>query len=188
MDETTGVVIPIRSFRNGKSRLAEVLDPEERTALVLELAERAVDASLPLPTLIVGRDEKIEPWARERGCDFLYYAGELNEAVRAGYERISGTVAVVSADLPLAQNFSTQLPEGPAIVTDQHKTGTNALVLPGGLDFQFSFGPDSCARHVAEFKRMGLVPEVIHNELSIDIDRPEDLKTLTPFRRDGTET
>lgn len=65
------------------------------------------------------------------------------------------------------------------IVPDRHGTGTNALVLSPPDVIAPSFGPDSCARHVAAAEAAG-VPHRVEEVpgLRLDVDTPADLAEL----------
>jgi 2-phospho-L-lactate guanylyltransferase len=68
---------------------------------------------------------------------------------------------------------------GVVIVPDRHRTGTNALVLSPPDAIEPSFGPDSCARHVAAADAAG-VPHRVEEipGLALDVDTPGDLAEL----------
>jgi 2-phospho-L-lactate/phosphoenolpyruvate guanylyltransferase len=68
---------------------------------------------------------------------------------------------------------------GVVIVPDRHRTGTNALVLSPPDAIEPSFGPDSCARHVAAADAAG-VPHRMEEVpgLALDVDTPGDLAEL----------
>jgi 2-phospho-L-lactate/phosphoenolpyruvate guanylyltransferase len=65
------------------------------------------------------------------------------------------------------------------IVPDRHGTGTNALVLSPPDVIAPSFGPDSCARHVAAAEAAGVSHRVEEVPgLTLDVDTPGDLAEL----------
>jgi 2-phospho-L-lactate/phosphoenolpyruvate guanylyltransferase len=68
---------------------------------------------------------------------------------------------------------------GVVIVPDRHGTGTNALVLSPPNAIEPSFGPDSCARHVAAAEAAD-VPHRVEEVpgLTLDVDTPGDLAEL----------
>ena len=53
LEPRAGVVIPIRAFRSGKVRLADVLSTTERAELAETMADRVVAAAGNLPIVIV---------------------------------------------------------------------------------------------------------------------------------------
>ena len=65
------------------------------------------------------------------------------------------------------------------IVPDHHEDGTPVLAVPSSVDFEYAYGPGSCARHVAEAERRGLGVRVVHDHaLGFDVDDAADLAAL----------
>jgi 2-phospho-L-lactate guanylyltransferase len=175
-------VVPVKSFRAAKLRLAPVLDAPAREALARELAGRVIVAAAPLSVLVVCDDEEVAAWAEERGARVAWTPGlGLSAAVMAGVSQLCSEgvdLAVVAhADLPFAAGLA-ELGE-PGIVTlvpDLRHDGTNVAVVPTGAGFRFSYGAGSFKRHLFEASRLGLACQVVHDRrLAIDIDLPEDL-------------
>ena len=61
------LLVPVKSFRRAKLRLAGVLDEEERGQLARELAEIAVAAAHGMPVYVVCDDGEVADWAVTRG-------------------------------------------------------------------------------------------------------------------------
>jgi 2-phospho-L-lactate guanylyltransferase len=176
------VLVPVKSFRAAKHRLAGVLDDDAREALARELASRVIAAAAPLPVLVVCDDNEVASWAVERGARVAWTPGfGLSAAVMAGVAQLAAEgfeLAVVShADLPFAAGLA-KLGE-PGIVTlvpDRRRDGTNVAVVPPGARFRFSYGAGSFERHRAEAARLGLSCQLVYDRrLAIDVDLPEDL-------------
>jgi len=176
------VLVPVKSFRTAKLRLASVLDPPAREALARELASRVIAAAAPLAVLVVCDDLEVAAWAREHGARVAWTPGlGLSAAVMAGVEQLAGEgveLAVVAhADLPLAAGLAT-LGEAGAVtlVPDLRRDGTNVAVVPTGAGFRFAYGAGSYERHRKEAARLGLPCHIVHDRrLAVDIDLPEDL-------------
>ena len=108
MESPTWIVIPVRSLTDGKRRLAPVLDPDERAALVRRMFLRTLDAAFAAgpPVLVVSPDPNALALARDRGATGLEEPRpvELNRALelaaREAASRGAGALLVVSADLP----------------------------------------------------------------------------------------
>ena len=62
-----GVVVPVRGFARGKSRLAGTLDADAHEAFVRELAGRAVDAARGRPTVVVSSAPEVVAFSIARG-------------------------------------------------------------------------------------------------------------------------
>jgi 2-phospho-L-lactate guanylyltransferase (CobY/MobA/RfbA family) len=64
---------------------------------------------------------------------------------------------------------------GITVVTDSHRTGTNVLALPTGLDFTFCFGTNSAQAHEREAQRLGIdVHMEFNSPWRYDVDEPDD--------------
>ena len=108
MDRSTWIVIPVRSLTDGKRRLAAVVEPRERAALVRRLFERTLKAAVEAgpPVLVVSPDPAALDLARERGAAALEEPRpvELNHALelaaREAEARGAEALLILSADLP----------------------------------------------------------------------------------------
>jgi len=180
---TTHVLVPIKSFRAAKVRLAPALDADQRAALARRMAARVLRAAHRLPTWIVCDDDEVAAWAAERGTPVLWTPGlGLNGAVTEGIARLARDhsaleVIVAHADLPLADDLGRVAGfAGITFVPDRHDDGTNVLCLPTGLGFEVAYGPGSFARHRAEADRLALPYRVLRDpRLGWDVDVPADL-------------
>lgn len=188
MNDGTGVVIPIRAFADGKSRLAPYLPPRDRARLLEAMAERVVSAAGDLPVVVVTGAAEVKAWAGDLGVEVLDDPGSLDGAARAGRERWAAAglarVAVVHADLPLVESLDELARPGKApvaVLSPCHRNdGTPALSVPTGSDFEFAYGPGSFERHRAAAAAAGLeVRELLDVEgLRRDVDSVEDLDAL----------
>ena len=105
----TVVIIPVKSFRLGKQRLASALDDAQRSrlgrALATHVAETVEEAGL-LAMFVTG-DPEVAAWATSSGFPSLPDPGQgLNAAAAAGVEwadRSRSTWIVLHSDLPLLQ-------------------------------------------------------------------------------------
>ena len=132
MESSTWIVIPVRSLAGGKRRLAPVLAPEERAALVRRMFLRTLEAALAAgpPVLVVSPDPAALALARDRGATGLEEPRpvELNHALelaaRAAKARGADALLVVSADLPdlEAEDLRAMLPP-PDRVAGNETTG-----------------------------------------------------------------
>jgi 2-phospho-L-lactate/phosphoenolpyruvate guanylyltransferase len=176
------VLVPVKSFSEAKLRLAPALTSVERVALARSMASAVVSSAAPLPTAVVCDDAEVAAWARELGALVVWEPERgLNRAVEAGVARLGGAgarrVIVAHADLPLARHLAWVggFP-GVTLVPDRRDNGTNAVCVPVGAGFTFSYGPGSFARHAAEAHRLGLALRVVRGTaLAADVDLPADL-------------
>lgn len=180
------VILPIRSFRDGKSRLAESVGDAERDALVRHWAETVAAAAHELAVLVVSGDHDVLDWAERRGLAALQPSEPgLDQAAdqgrahahRLGYRR----VMIAHADLPRARDlrpvFNTDAVV--VIVPDVAQDGTNVLVVPTDDRFIFSYGPGSFERHRDAAVQLGWVYSILEDpDLAVDIDDASDLTAL----------
>lgn len=175
------VVVPIRSFRSGKGRLAGVLTETERASLSTTLAGRVLDAVAGLPVVVVTSDDDVRSFAQARGATVIDDPGSLNEAAHAGrhaaIEHGASFVAIAHADLARPTPFGWVADyDGVTIVPDRHGEGTNVLCIPASASFGFAYGEGSRHRHELEATRLGLPTRVVVDEsLGWDVDEPDDL-------------
>ena len=172
------------------------------------MALRVLRAAAPLPVLVVCDDDEVAAWALLSGATVVRQDKPgLNNAVQSGFAaaRDAGYkwAVIAHSDLPLATSFDHLLEHsldhsksglrdaGPssdstaAIVGDQHRDGTNVLVLATSCNFEFHYGPSSFDAHCAEATKQGLDLRIVADAaLAIDIDTPTDLARLPSNWRD----
>lgn len=193
---TAAVVIPIRGFDAGKSRLGATLDPARRADLLQAMAENVVVAAGTLPVAVVSNAREVRSWAATLGLTVLDDPGTLDLAAAAGLGWAAaagfGRVVVAHADLPLATSLAPVATDGlrPVVtaVPCHRDDGTPVLSLPtAATGFVFAYGPGSFRRHAAAARAAGLAFRVRRDRrLGRDVDTPEDLVGLGfPMGRAG---
>ena len=191
---STWVIVPVKPLQRAKSRLSDVLTPEQRRLLAERMLRHVLQVLRTVPqilgTLVISRDSRVLAIAREYGLRTVQEAGapELNAALgratRVVAEWGGDSVLVLPADLPLldAADLGELIDSGaetPAVViaTDESRDGTNALFMrpPGIIDY--AYGEGSFTRHCTLSRKAGIVPRE-HNSvfLSLDIDVAADLE------------
>ena len=182
----------MRSFSDAKARLSSVLTEDARAALARTMAERVVDAAGARPTIVVTSAPEVVDWCRERSVATIDDPGTLDAAADAGraWLRNEGftRVVIAHADLPFASSLDDVASDGAqlvaVVVPDHRNDGTPVLAVPVDAPFNFSYGPGSAARHIAEAERCGLEVRVVRDAaLAFDVDIEADLRTLESRRR-----
>ena len=194
----TIAVLPVKSFRAAKTRLAADLglpQPE----LAAEMAEgvlRALCASSVERVLVVTRERRIEDLAAELGAELVeedelrgHSAAATLGVVRAmqlGAER----VLLAAGDCPLltAADVDALLArhDGPGVVilADRHGTGTNGLLLTPPNAIPPSFGMGSRERHAEIAHRAGVAWTVEDvPAFAYDVDTADDLAAVEDAQR-----
>lgn len=197
---TCWAVVAVKWPAAGKGRLAEVLSAEQRQQLVQSMflhvvatlqAAASVDGMAivtPEPQRIeqllgaeVVRNERVLLLADpNRGLN-----GAFMHAAEVLAQRGADELLVLHADLPLLspaevdQLIVTGRQTGFAIAPDKLAQGTNGVFLALPTRFQFQFGADSCALHLAEAARLGWSAQRVRLAgFEFDVDEPEDLSRL----------
>ena len=193
---TAAVVIPIRSFDAGKSRLGASLDPARRADLLQTMAEHVVAAAGTMPVAVVSNAREVRSWAATLGLTVLDDPGTLDLAAASGLGWAAaagfGRVVVAHADLPLATTLAPVAADGlrPVVtaVPCHRDDGTPVLSLPtSATGFVFAYGPGSFRRHAAAARAAGLAFRVRRDQrLGRDVDSPEDLLGL-PLPMGGSD-
>lgn len=197
------VIIPVKPLRLAKSRLAEVLTPEERQKFAEAMLRHVLGVVQEVPevagTLVISRDNKALSIAREYGANTVQESGnpELNTALMRATKVLSSwrceATLVLPADLPLicADDISGIIALGrysPAMViaTDRNHDGTNALLLrPPGI-INYAYGPGSFYRHLEMAEEVGADVREYHSpRLMLDIDVPEDIERYNRLVNSG---
>lgn len=175
-------LVPVKSFRTAKLRLAEVLDAPAREQLARDLAARVLAAAAPLPVTVVCDDEEVRAFALEHGAGVAWTPGlGLSGAVAAAVGQLAEAgidlVVVAHADLPFAAGLAELGEPGCVVlVPDLRRDGTNVAAVPARAGFRFAYGPGSFERHRAEAERLSLPCRIVHDRrLAIDVDLPADL-------------
>lgn len=187
------VIIPVKPFNRAKSRLSQVLTPEQRQSLAETMFKHVLDTVHAVPqiggTLVISRDTKALAIARDYGARTVQESGspELNPALMRATQIVAqwnaGAVLILPADLPLLapEDIVGMVEMGReaktiVIATDQHQDGTNALLIrPPGL-LKYAYGVGSYQRHLQLAREAGATVKTYHSRrLSLDVDVPEDL-------------
>lgn len=200
------LVVPVKSLRHGKSRLALALDAPQRRAFVERLLVRTLERAARFPglerTLVVSACS--EARARASACGAMVIEerapGGLNNALgqarlalrNAGVTRM----LMVSSDLPLLQPEDLQCLAAAsstgaiAIAPDRAGQGTNGIGLRAAMDFDFLFGPNSFQRHLERAQQLDVDSAIVKRAgLAFDVDLPIDLAELRALeQRHGHRT
>ncbi len=185
------LVVPVKSLREGKTRLANVLAPAQRRALMDQLLVHVLAQAAEYPgldkTIIVSGCDTTRARAVALGVHAIAETGcGLNAAIDQGRLALrhwgASKMLVVPCDLPmLASEDLRQLsrrgkPGLIAIAPDRRGIGTNGLCLDPKLEFAFQFGEHSYRSHIASALHLGLQHDTTNSAgLAFDVDTPEDL-------------
>jgi 2-phospho-L-lactate guanylyltransferase len=182
-------LIPVKQLRRAKMRLAPLLDEDARRDLTLAMLEDVLATAMACAhvrdVFVVSDDATVLELAGNAGANALPEPGDLNEALTRAAATLIGTgttrLLVLAGDLPLATPESiTHVATASecVVIVPSPDGGTNALALqPGTIAFQF--GPGSAKKHEDAAAAGSLTVRLIDStEIGLDIDTPQDLRTL----------
>jgi 2-phospho-L-lactate guanylyltransferase len=193
----TWALVPIRGLETAKTRLGDNLDAEERRDLVVDLLGRTLvatrDAGRIAGTIVVTMDPAAAGMARDhRAVGLVERAPGLNGAISAARSvaiaRGATAVLVLPADLPaisaeevdaLVRRAARAVDPSSrglvALVTDQHGSGTNALLVSPPLLIDPRFGVASRDLHRAAAAGAAAAFVELDGPLALDVDTTDDL-------------
>jgi 2-phospho-L-lactate guanylyltransferase len=188
---TPRILLPVRPFAEGKTRLAAVLSAAEREALNRRFFEHVLGVASQVGDChVISRSEAVLEAAWAAGAETIVEAGDDLNGALAQASAVVGAlsdepVLALSCDLPfvtvddLAALIAAGANSDAVAACDTAGRGTNALLLqrPGLIPFRY--GPDSIAAHRGEAERAGLRFAIIARPgLAEDIDTPDQLAAM----------
>jgi 2-phospho-L-lactate guanylyltransferase len=183
-------LIAVKERAAGKQRLASTLNRAARSALVEDMLTRVVHATRLATTIDHVAIVSPERSAIDSAVTWLPDSGlGLNSALDSAAHALAGRGAdellILPGDLPLltAREVDELITRGRscgvALAPDRQRLGTNAIYTRLPCRFEWCFGVESWARHLAG-ARLACDPAiVVAPGLAFDVDEPDDL-TLWP--------
>jgi 2-phospho-L-lactate/phosphoenolpyruvate guanylyltransferase len=195
MDRSVWAVVVARIAHGAKSRLAPVLEPDQRRSLALSMLSDVVRvcASTVDGVVAVVDDVSARCEAERIGALVIddVHPVDMNDAVRRGVREAAAqgarTVIVLPGDIPLVSSRDLEAllaaaaghPRVVVIGASHDGYGTNALLLRPPDVISPAFGPPSVERHVRLGIAAGAFTRVVRDlDLALDVDTPADLATL----------
>ena len=200
-DSRIWAVVPVKRFSAAKTRLASVLDAAERAELARLMFEDVRDALMQCRdilagTLVVTSDAEAAALARCHGAAVVPDTPDcgINDAirwaVRSIHTKADDALMVVPADIPqvtpnafaqAASAIATKPRLAIAVAADDR--GTNLFACRPVEAIAPCFGPLSFDQHRRAALQAGVaVRTLCLPELSLDIDRPENLRTFLTLK------
>lgn len=191
---STWALIPIKGFDRGKSRLSEVLSPEERELLARELFEHVVQVLREAPNVdgIAVVSDSLDARDHAEGLGLLALsdppgkpglARVVDDALRQLANRGATKAIVCMSDLPdltsddIAGVARALTEVEVVLVPDRLGQGTNVIALAPPTVLPSCLGhEDSLLRHLARARELGLTVNVqLSSGIAFDVDDPVDL-------------
>ncbi len=211
-------ILPVKEMVGAKQRLAPLLSPEERIAL-MQVMLRDVLAALSAAQGLAGialvtLDPWAEPLAQEHGARIITegaregHTGAVTAAAAVLQAEGVASILTLPGDIPAVKTPEIEAlieaaNASPAfIIAPAHdEQGSNAILMSPPNAVRLRFGEDSYFPHLAASRVAGIVPQILHLPgIAMDIDHPADIarfasmpeaqatQTLAWLRQSGTLT
>ncbi len=184
-------IVPVKSFRGAKSRLAPVLSADKRAGLAAAMLADVLAALAATPGLAGVMVVANEPGVAPEGVRVLVDRAACGQsaAVAQGVRALAAEgvreMVTVPGDVPLATSDEIAAVighrPGPAvsIAPARDRLGTNALACTPSDVIRFAFGAASFDPHCEAARAAGARLRVLDLPgLGLDIDIPDDLAEL----------
>lgn len=193
----TTAILPVKSFRDAKTRLAADLGGPQ-PELAAEMAAgvlRALCASSVDGVVVVTRERSVMDLAAELGAELVEeerpdgHSAAAQLGILRALELGAQRVLLAAGDCPLLTAaavdglLARHRGGGVVILADRHGTGTNALLLAPPTAIPPSFGMGSRERHAELAHRRG-VPWTVEEvpAFAYDVDTADDLAAVRAQR------
>jgi 2-phospho-L-lactate guanylyltransferase len=200
-------VVPIKELDGAKQRLAPLLSPAERRALIEvmmgEVLEAVCEASSLAGIMVVTLDPQATALAQRLGARVVTDGAREGHtgSVMAGVELLvregRGGMITLPADIPAATSqeidlvVATHLPAPSFTISPAHDDlGSNAVICSPPDAVPLRFGDNSYFPHLDAAHRCGIEPSVMRQPgIAMDIDHPVDLVSFLRLPQSaGTRT
>ncbi len=190
------LLLPVKRIENAKQRLAPLLSPAARqalmTAMMTDLFAAARAATAPDRVFVVTADPTAAALATTLGWTVLHETTQTSEtaSVDAASRHCESlgitTLLRLPLDLPLVtaadiDAIFAAAPDKPGtvLVPSRDGSGTNAILRTPPTLFPSHFGPDSYTKHVAEAEHTNATIIHLRNpRIEMDVDDEADLAAL----------
>lgn len=189
-------IVPVKPFSEGKSRLRACFSPNH----LLEINRKCFFRTLKTlqacseinQVLVVSRSDEVLSLALGYGAEALMeeppYSlnNGISQALAYLTEKDCSKILIIPTDLPrlevddLHQLLNhTKQSSTIRLVPDNFQTGTNAVLLTKGFDFEPQFGRNSFQKHSRQaLKLSGKLEVLLLENIQHDLDTYADLKML----------
>jgi 2-phospho-L-lactate/phosphoenolpyruvate guanylyltransferase len=187
-------ILPVKSPKNAKQRLAGFLTPEERERLAWAMYEEVLKKLCTVRGLdriaVATADEDVAGLAQSHGVEVFReheqhsHSRSADAASVRAMELKATSVILLPIDVPLItreeiESLISAADNGVVVVPSGDGTGTNALVRNPPVAIQACFGPGSFRKHCEQAESRGIPLKVVRPPgILFDIDTPEDVAEL----------
>ena len=200
-------IVPIKELDGAKQRLAPLLSPAQRRALIGvmmgEVLEAVAGARSLAGILVVTLDPQATALASRLGARVVTdgardgHTGSVTAGLRLLAREGRGGMITLPADIPAATSaeielvMAAHLPAPSFTISPAHDDlGSNAVICSPPDAVPLRFGENSYFPHLDAAKKSGIEPTVIRQPgIAMDIDHPVDLAAFLRLPQSaGTRT
>jgi 2-phospho-L-lactate guanylyltransferase len=201
------VILPVKEMAGAKQRLASLLSPAERVALMQVMLRdvlMALSAAQGLAGIAV---VTLDPWAQalaqQHGARIITEgAGEGHTGsvtASASVLQAEGVAAILTlpGDVPAVKTPEVEaliaavtIPPAFIIAPAHDEQGSNAILMSPPNVVKLRFGEDSYFPHLAASRAAGITPQILRLPgIAMDIDHPADIARFARIpEAKGTQT
>ncbi|MCA3313869.1 MAG: 2-phospho-L-lactate guanylyltransferase [Roseomonas sp.] len=186
-------ILPVKEMAGAKQRLAPLLSPQQRIAL-MQVMLRDVLAALSAAQGLAGialvtLDSWAEALAQEHGARIITegaregHTGAVTAAAAVLQAEGVASILTMPGDIPAVKTPEIEAliaaaKASPAfIIAPAHdEQGSNAILMSPPNAVKLRFGEDSYFPHLAAARAAGIAPQILHLPgIAMDIDHPADI-------------
>jgi 2-phospho-L-lactate guanylyltransferase len=187
-------LLPVKSPKNAKQRLAGVMTPEDRERLAWAMYEEVLNKLCTVQgfdcVAVATADPEVASLAQSRGVEVFreqeqHSHSRSADAASARAKEMGATaVVLLPIDVPLItreeiESLIQASDHGVVVVPSGDGTGTNALVRNPPDAIPSCFGPGSFRKHCDLAESRGIPLKIMHpSGILFDIETPEDIAEL----------
>lgn len=206
-DRDIWAVVPIKELDGAKQRLAPLLTPAQRRALIEVMMAEVLEAVVTVPGLagaiVVTLDPQATALAQRLGARVLTdgardgHTGSVNAGLQLLAREGRGGMLTLPADIPAVTSqeislvLGAHLPGRAFTISPAHDhMGSNTVICSPANAVPLRFGDNSYYPHLEAAQRCGIEPTVMHQPgIAMDIDHPADLAAFLALpSSSGTRT
>lgn len=200
-------VVPVKELDGAKQRLAPLLSPAQRRALIEVMMAEVLEAVVTTPALagvmVVTLDAQATALAGRLGARVVTdgardgHTGSVTAGLRLLAREGRGGMLTLPGDIPAVTSqeislvLGAHLPGPSFTISPAHDhMGSNTVICSPPDAVPLRFGDNSYYPHLDAAQRCGIEPTVIHQPgIAMDIDHPADIEAFLRLPQSiGTRT
>ncbi len=200
--ESIYVALPVKSIEHSKTRLSEILEPNERSLLTrtmfMDVISIVQQTQLFSNIVVISSDREVLKLAKKENLLYLeeHIIGlnqAVNQVTKWSKKQGATSLLILPTDIPLLTindlvQITSNIEDRQIIIAPSDNGGTNALLRTPPDIMNSFFGKDSFQKHLINAEKAGLKVQIYQSPtISLDIDTVEDIKRFNE-RKENTLT